>query len=350
MGLALSWLLFSALGLAAPDSPDSAVDLPKCAEIELRSGVGYKPHCQEELRHGLITSQMAYNAEGLRDKDYSSLPKPGWKRILYVGSTRMAGPGLTEAQTPPRLIEKYLGGAKNKVEVINAGVEGYSPLLEVEHLQQWIDAYHPTHVVLNVEFESAVAADMMLETYAMGSPAHGRSQSRFFVHAWARLLAKLFGWSEDKPDSQKKILTLQSSMHRLWRSWKCRVTSFEPGPLSVCLAGPSMRAMESMAKIAERANVKFVLAFSLTTFSNNSRLARFWDQPVYDLLNRITPSLEARNFSIANFLKSREVPEQLLVSLRGNDLFFPQTGSYNPYGADLFARGAALRLKAFVGN
>ncbi len=90
------------------------------------------------------------NALGLRDRDV--VPKaPGAIRVLVLGDSFTEGGGLAEADTVPRRLEGALQRACPGLEVINAGVASYSPILEYLMLRKIGTTIVPDLVVLNFD-------------------------------------------------------------------------------------------------------------------------------------------------------------------------------------------------------
>ena len=90
------------------------------------------------------------NALGLRDRDV--VPKaPGAIRVLMLGDSFTEGAGLAEADTVPRRLEAALQSACPGLEVINAGVASYSPILEYLMLRKIGTMIAPDLVVLNFD-------------------------------------------------------------------------------------------------------------------------------------------------------------------------------------------------------
>ncbi len=91
------------------------------------------------------------NALGLRDRDVAT-PKPaGVTRVLMLGDSFTEGGGFADAETVPRRVERALQAQCPGVEVVNAGVASYSPILEYLTLREIGDAVAPDLVVLNFD-------------------------------------------------------------------------------------------------------------------------------------------------------------------------------------------------------
>jgi hypothetical protein len=90
------------------------------------------------------------NALGLRDRDV--VPKaPGAIRVLMLGDSFTEGGGLAEADTVPRRVETTLRPTCPGLEVVNAGVASYSPILEYLMLRKIGTTIAPDLVVLNFD-------------------------------------------------------------------------------------------------------------------------------------------------------------------------------------------------------
>lgn len=341
----------SAGAFARADSPVAALKsgdtISSCVEPDRDSAHAFKPHCRETIVRSNAKSEMSYNALGLRDKDYPDHPKPGWKRILFVGASRMAGPGLQESDTPPRRLEKYFGGAKNKIEVINAGVEGYSPVLEATRIHAWLEAYHPTHVVIDVDFEPSISMDSMYSPY-QEEGKDGQPHVSLRVFGWMKPVAMLLGIDTSKYAGQRKVITWQSAGDRMLRAVRCRVTSYSREALTMCMARPTIEALAFMRKAAVATGAKVIFIFPPGTFTNGEKVSPAFDAEAFETFDRFTPLLTLNSSPIVSAYKKRNVPVQFLIPVRGDDLTLPNDYHFNQQGADLFARGAMLRLQGFV--
>jgi hypothetical protein len=97
------------------------------------------------------------NSVGLRDREYA-VPRPaGVYRILMVGDSFTEGDGVEVQETFSKRLETMLSGAGTgtRVEVINAGVGSYSPILEYLYLMHGGLALEPQMVVLNYDLSDA---------------------------------------------------------------------------------------------------------------------------------------------------------------------------------------------------
>lgn len=104
------------------------------------------------------------NSRGLRGPDLE-IPKPeGVYRIICLGDERVLGPHVGESETLSARLEKLLqhwtqkSGSRERVEVINAGVPDYCPLLSLLQYRHSLAAMQPNLVILNFDM-SDVADD-----------------------------------------------------------------------------------------------------------------------------------------------------------------------------------------------
>lgn len=91
------------------------------------------------------------NSFGLRNIEETKLIKDaGTIRILAVGDSFTLGPYVNNQDTYPAKLEKYLRKEGVKVEVLNAGVSGYTLKDELEYLEEKGLALKPDLIILGV--------------------------------------------------------------------------------------------------------------------------------------------------------------------------------------------------------
>lgn len=111
-----------------------------------------------EVGHCLEKNQIAFthdkpvitNSEGIRDREFSSVPRTDVFRVLAVGDSQTFGNGLEMSDTWPKQLEKALNGsAYNKIfEVVNSGLPGSDTWQHEIILGRMLEKYHPHAVVL----------------------------------------------------------------------------------------------------------------------------------------------------------------------------------------------------------
>lgn len=111
------------------------------------------------------------NSKGLRGTEIA-LPKPPQTyRVLCLGDERVLGPQTSERRTGVRVLEQLLQSrSAAQVEVINAGVPDYSPLLSYLQFEQRLAQLQPDLVILNFDL-SDVADDYRYRRFVMGDGA-----------------------------------------------------------------------------------------------------------------------------------------------------------------------------------
>ncbi len=92
-------------------------------------GFSMIPHSSQlAVRGGAYTVRTSINALGMRDVEHPAAPRPGTRRVLVLGDSFMFSPGVSVADSMPRILEGLTPG----LEILNAGVPGYN--LEQEYL------------------------------------------------------------------------------------------------------------------------------------------------------------------------------------------------------------------------
>jgi lysophospholipase L1-like esterase len=124
----------------------------------------------EEFSH-----QVTHNREGFRDRDHP-LPKPaGFFRILCLGDSFTYGVGTEDDQTYPALLEQLLnarGEGHRKVEVINAGLPGYSTIPERMMLAFMGPRYNPDLVLAGILANDVVETAVGIEKFQFTSDGY----------------------------------------------------------------------------------------------------------------------------------------------------------------------------------
>ena len=127
-----------------------------------RGSRGTKTHVGDPVLHHRLRASVRTtvlgvpfetNALGLRDREYGPDKPAGVTRILMLGDSFTEGGGLRLEQSVPKVVEAGLAerGCARRVEVVNAGVASYSPILEYVYLREHGLALTPDLVVLNFD-------------------------------------------------------------------------------------------------------------------------------------------------------------------------------------------------------
>lgn len=135
------------------------------SEALLRIGIAEPPGVQQfdnVLHHAQIPNIISQgrtnefdvtiktNSLGLRDNEI--LPKETFDyRILMLGDSFTWGFGVEQEETFSQLLEKTFSAHGRKIDVVNAGVVSYSPILEYAYLKNYGLQLKPDIVILNFD-------------------------------------------------------------------------------------------------------------------------------------------------------------------------------------------------------
>ncbi len=113
------------------------------------------------------------NNLGLRGRDVSPVKDSATYRIVMLGDSFTGGRGVRDEETFSALLERSLNeaaaaGAGRTVEVVNAGVNSYSPILSFLQLARQLPPLDPDLVVLNFDM-----SDLVQEALYRASAAYG---------------------------------------------------------------------------------------------------------------------------------------------------------------------------------
>jgi len=129
-----------------PYSPDEHVHHKMLPRTSYRMHDGYGDFDVE-----MTTSNMGFRGSDIKEKE------PGTYRIVMLGDSFTLGEGVWDDWTFPHLVEQYLNEKKGrKYEVINLGVDSYSPALEYIELKEYIGMLKPNMVILNFDMSDVV--------------------------------------------------------------------------------------------------------------------------------------------------------------------------------------------------
>jgi hypothetical protein len=110
-------------------------------------------------------TNFSTNSLGLRGKE-PGIPKPaGLYRVLVLGDETVLGPGLPERHTLAARLQGFLTDTTSRnVEVLNAGVPGYSPLLSLLQYRNELFRLQPDLILLHFDMTD-VADDVVHRRY-----------------------------------------------------------------------------------------------------------------------------------------------------------------------------------------
>ena len=134
-------------------------------------------HYDSKVGHRLVPEQHSYthsfpvvtNSFGLRDREFSAVPRPDVIRILCLGDSLTFGDGVAVEDTYPKQLEELLGQeGKTKFEVINAGVPSYDTWQEVTYFEEWGVRLKPHTVVIGFYANDVVPRPARVKAFLSG--------------------------------------------------------------------------------------------------------------------------------------------------------------------------------------
>jgi hypothetical protein len=169
-----------------------------------------------ELHHRLLPNGMIHhrtfeynylwtnNSFGMRDRERSLTKDSNTFRILFLGDSMVQGQGVPAEQTLTARLETTLNRPprSKRLEVWNAGVFGYSPMLEDLYLHQMMGSTSPDMVLEAVTLENDVGED-----YFYSHIAHCSTSSEFKcfddqLWPWSKIVEAL--GSKKAPETDSK--------------------------------------------------------------------------------------------------------------------------------------------------
>jgi hypothetical protein len=297
------------------------VDLPEVYKRQMfleDDFLGYRYNPNYKAKTGLV--DMHINSEGIRDREHG---EKNQYRIIGIGDSFTMGHAVEIDDTYLSLIEKRL-----PVEVIKAGVSGYSLRQSKTYLEKYGLEYDPDMIILGLHQESDIA---QLET----------SNDYFGVYK---------GWLYVKDDpilemnNHKKIRLLrgflsQSALYYLAVEIHLKGLIYskkgldtkvvdqlnEPNQLSAAQEKMLFSEFEDFAILAQKNNIRFVIVIIPFTYEVLTEKKSKTSYQVLEILNDL--SLKYKTLIIVD-------PFDELVSERKvNEILRPAPDThYNKYG------------------
>ena len=319
LSLVVGYLLYARSGLIAGISPNDTKSI--CISRDTHTIHRFTPNCKTSIIRAGSRSEMQYNALGLRDKNYSALPQKGWLRILILGPSRIAGPGLQEADTPPRVLERILRKSLgNNIEVINGGVEAYRTAHMSIQIDKLLKAYSPTHVVYIPTMRVGVMDLLVsreMQTAPNGSP---------FALTYR--------------DANTQMLD------RLIESWRCKILS--PKTPINCLFKSTLSFLLHIKDRVETSGAKFLVLSENLTATNKYIYNTDTNLWLLHLIDFFTPQLSASDGDVRSMLASAQIPYQVFTKKLEGPFFLKNDDHYNVEGAKAWAKAAAMVVKPML--
>lgn len=303
------WTAFSP-GSAAARTPIGVRQddvLSTCYRADAIAWFSLKPHCSGWATVAGRKYFLSFNAQGLRDKDYSSFPPRGTTRILFAGPSFVNGPGLKEEDIPPRQYEKALRKQGMRAEVINAGVDGYSPLRTFLKLPEQIDAYHPQVILVFSLFDSRD----WLESFDLRKNAEGKLS---LGNLYWDIFAKMPKFFQDRIEGQyirTRFNSIVTGARRAYLAWGCRLHRKREDQAE-CMLGYTLGVFSQMRDLAKQRGVKFLVLVQEDDYRDGVIMVPDFDPFWIRLFDRITPYFVFSVNEVMDLLRKHEIPHMEL--------------------------------------
>lgn len=158
-------LILAELGLRFYLHKTTPIDPKDCRQEDPIIHHGYKPNTTCRYRTKEWDTQIKINSAGLRNEEIGSKDK---FRVLVLGDSFTAAESVNLEETAVYLTEGKLNSEGKNVEVINAGVPSYSPILEYLWTREYGLELDPDLVILNFDLGD-ISGDNFLSEYYLGS-------------------------------------------------------------------------------------------------------------------------------------------------------------------------------------
>ncbi len=124
------------------------------------TGYAHKPFSKGSYPNGIAA---VANSQGLRDDEVEIPKPPGVFRILALGDSFTVGANVEQDDAYPQVLERLLNDSgKGRIEVVNAGVGGWSPFQYAQFLDNYGLRYEPDLVLVGL----FVGNDIFVDRFA----------------------------------------------------------------------------------------------------------------------------------------------------------------------------------------
>jgi lysophospholipase L1-like esterase len=128
-------------------------------ELKVRSDDPLLGHEHRPSSQALLQSvEIRTNELGLRGGPLAP-PRPGVRRILFLGSSITLGWGVPENETVTARLEKMFAADGEQAEVLNAGIGNYNAPRYVERFLTRLSSVKPTDIVVHYFLRDAESLD-----------------------------------------------------------------------------------------------------------------------------------------------------------------------------------------------
>lgn len=311
--------------------------LSRCVEPNPKYIYGLKPSCSETLYRSGSRYEITYNKLGLRDKNYPPYPKKNTFRILVLGPSTVYGPGLSLEQTIPKQWEKLLRKSKVPVEVINAASDGYFAVQTAIRLPEYLEAYHPTHVMYFETAGSILFSDYLMSNFYVRWDENGGPV--LTADPLSVLPDFLSDWAHNKADI-RKLISLINGSQRLLESLKLSWFYWNEQSRTEEIYRPTIRYFKYMNELAKKYRADFYVVQQAAGISNVQNVPGYLDFDIMQLLDRFTPEINMWDTSALKRYASVDLKSFRVSLPREGAEKYTLPGDYHPNqaGAELLAK------------
>jgi len=292
------------------------------------------------------------NSFGLRGTEPAIPKPPGTYRIVCLGDENVFGPEVPDAQLfVSRLRDLLQTQTRLRIDVINAGVPGYCPLLSYLQVRQRLLALQPDLLILNFDMAD-VAEDYEVRRHTVMDNADvplacvaskgtddvswlGRWTNQCLVLQWLQRQASAIWMSQAQASSPREI-----------GSATARYAWLEDTPPDWTVhIRQTLSAIDQLHQVAQGVHARLVLAvypapWQVSTSASAApgvrealgvpRDALFTSRVPFDILEEYARRRDLPFCNAANAFESADAPEQLYLdtaprfSAKGHELYAQQ--------------------------
>jgi lysophospholipase L1-like esterase len=312
--------------------------------------IGYRlrPNARTHYVTSEFATDIAINAEGVRDSRDIGPKPPHERRIVVLGDSLVLSVQVQEQQTFCRLLEDRLNreGGEITYRVINAGVQGYGPVEELLFFRRVAKAFEPDLVIETIfvgnDAEEAVTSAPKL--HASGAPI-----AQVVTDSLLERLRRLVRRSMVLQVLRLRIVTVTDRLANWWSPPEPVLQSYAARPAPRIAEGLQIAkdcvreiAQDASASGAQTAVLLMPARFQVDD-ADFGRLKTTVEQMGGELVRdgaseRFNATLDALP------LPRMDALAPLRSALPGPDVFFQQTVHLTPRGHEVVARA----LEAFL--
>ena len=324
----------------------------QCVTGESEDGVyTFKAKCKEWIIRSGHRVYMEYNSLGLRDIDHTPWPQKGWKRVLVVGGSALVGPGIEESKSPVQEYSKIIKRLGKKIEVINAGVEGYAIVHSAVKLKTLLEAYHPTHVLLFTSFINSVNFDSMYGDEIITNA----DQSLKLEPKFGYFINEILGFRNKLQKNWKENIGTANSLkyfsRRAFKFAYCKARHRSALKQLECASSNTLSLLSYMMNISRQYGADFSLIFPDMVYSENKILLNFtFNEQLAMQIDRLTPSPPFSSDEISKLLRIHNIPHNILWDFSGRAYFLGNSPHLTELGAKKFGEKFWENSKTFLGE